>query len=59
MIHDYNYAQVLTLDLLAKGYRYHEVPIRYAFRSTGASFVTLGRYLRKVIPAVHRELNSP
>ncbi|GIH81432.1 lysylphosphatidylglycerol synthase domain-containing protein [Planobispora longispora] len=59
VIHDYNYAQVLTLDLLAKGYRYHEVPIRYAFRSTGASFVTLGRYLRKVIPAVHRELNSP
>ncbi|MBG0832244.1 flippase-like domain-containing protein [Planomonospora sp. ID67723] len=59
VIHDYNYAQILTLDLLAKGYRYHEVPIRYAFRATGESFVKLGRYLRKVIPAVHRELNSP
>ncbi|GGS58163.1 hypothetical protein GCM10010156_15970 [Planobispora rosea] len=59
VIHDYNYAQVLTLDLLAKGYRYQEVPIRYAFRATGESFITLGRYLRKVIPAVHRELNSP
>nr|WP_260407878.1 lysylphosphatidylglycerol synthase domain-containing protein [Planomonospora venezuelensis] len=59
VIHDYNYAQVLTLDLLAKGYRYHEVPIRYAFRASGESFVKLGRYLRKVVPAVHRELNSP
>jgi hypothetical protein len=26
ILHDYNYAQVLTLDLLAKGYRYLEVP---------------------------------
>ena len=56
--HDYNYAQVLTLDLLGKGYRYVEVPITYAFRETGASFVRLGRYLRQVVPAVHRELNS-
>ncbi|MGP3916978.1 lysylphosphatidylglycerol synthase domain-containing protein [Nonomuraea sp. 10N515B] len=59
VIHDYNYAQVLTLDLLAKGYLYQEVPIRYAFRISGESFVKLGRYLRMVIPAVHRELNSP
>ncbi|ACZ90788.1 bifunctional apolipoprotein N-acyltransferase/polyprenol monophosphomannose synthase [Streptosporangium roseum] len=59
VIHDYNYAQVITLDLLAKGYRYHEVPIRYAFRASGESFVKLGPYLRKVVPAVHRELNSP
>ncbi len=58
VIHDYNYAQVLTLDLLAKGYRYGEVPIRYAFRESGASFVRLGRYLRKVVPAVYRELNA-
>ncbi|MFF5212359.1 hypothetical protein [Streptosporangium sp. NPDC000396] len=27
--------------------------------TTRESFVKLGRYLRKVIPAVHRELNSP
>ncbi|GAA3604210.1 hypothetical protein GCM10022199_04970 [Marihabitans asiaticum] len=58
VIHDYNYAQVLTLDLLAKGFRYTEVPIGYAFRTTGTSFISLGRYLRAVIPAVHRELND-
>ena len=58
VIHDYNYAQVLTLDLLAKGYRYAEVPISYRFRTTGESFVKLGRYLRHVVPAVHRELNT-
>ncbi len=59
VVHDYNYAQVLTLDLLAKGFRYAEVPIRYTFRTTGTSFIRLGRYLRKVVPAVHRELNTP
>ncbi|MGH3786345.1 MAG: lysylphosphatidylglycerol synthase domain-containing protein [Pseudonocardiaceae bacterium] len=58
IVHDYNYAQVLTLDLLAKGYRYAEVPISYSFRDSGTSFVRLGRYLRKVVPAVHRELNA-
>ncbi|MGI8797858.1 MAG: lysylphosphatidylglycerol synthase domain-containing protein [Pseudonocardia sp.] len=58
IVHDYNYAQVLTLDLLGKGYRYAEVPIRYRFRSTGTSFVRLGRYLRRVLPAVYRELNA-
>jgi glycosyltransferase involved in cell wall biosynthesis len=57
IVHDYNYAQVLTLDLLGKGFRYAEVPISYGFRTSGTSFVTLGRYLRKVLPAVHRELN--
>ena len=57
IIHDYNYAQVLTLDLLAKGYRYAEVPISYRFRTTGRSFVRLGRYLRNVVPAVYRQLN--
>ncbi len=58
VVHDYNYAQVLTLDLLAKGLVYAEVPIGYTFRTTGTSFITLGRYLRKVVPAVHRELND-
>ncbi len=58
IIHDYNYAQVLTLDLLAKGYRYAEVPISYRFRTTGQSFVKLGRYLRNVVPAVYRQLNA-
>ncbi len=56
--HDYNYAQVLTLDLLAKGARYREVPITYGFRQSGRSFVRLGRYLRHVGPAVYRELNG-
>jgi uncharacterized membrane protein YbhN (UPF0104 family) len=59
IVHDYNYAQVLTLDLLGKGFVYAEVPIRYRFRTTGTSFVRLGRYLRKVVPAVYRELNTP
>lgn len=59
IVHDYNYAQVLTLDLLAKGYRYAEVPISYAYRDSGTSFVRLGRYLRTVVPAVYRELNAP
>jgi len=57
--HDYNYAQVLTLDLLGKGYAYAEVPITYRFRESGQSFVRLGRYLHRVLPAVHRELQSP
>lgn len=55
--HDYNYAQVLTLELLADGFRYHEVPIDYAFRDAGDSFVRLGRYLRQVVPGVWRVLN--
>ncbi|CAN5561344.1 N/A [soil metagenome] len=59
VIHDFNYAQVLTLDLVAKGFRYAEVPISYRFRSTGESFVKLGPYLRRVVPAVRRELRSP
>lgn len=58
VIHDFNYAQVITLDLLDKGFRYVEIPISYSFRTTGHSFVRLGRYLRKVIPAIHRELNQ-
>ncbi len=58
IVHDYNYAQVLTLDLLGKGFVYAEVPITYAFRTTGSSFVRLGTYLRTVIPAAHRELNT-
>lgn len=58
IIHDFNYAQVLTLDLLAKGYAYAEVPISFRFREHGDSFVRLGPYLRRVVPAVYRELNA-
>jgi uncharacterized membrane protein YbhN (UPF0104 family) len=57
IVHDFNYAQVLTLDLLGKGYAYAEVPISYRFRDHGRSFVRLGPYLRRVVPAVYRELN--
>jgi glycosyltransferase involved in cell wall biosynthesis len=55
--HDYNYAQVLTIDLLARGFRYHEVRITYRFRDSGDSFVRPGRYLRRVLPTVWRQLN--
>ena len=59
IIHDYNYAQVLTLDLLAKGFRYAEVPITYSFRTRGSSFVRPLPYLRHVVPAVARQLRAP
>jgi glycosyltransferase involved in cell wall biosynthesis len=59
IVHDYNYAQVLTLDLLRKGFRYREVPISYSFREQGRSFVRLDRYLRAVVPGVLRELRAP
>ena len=49
IVHDYNYAQVLTLDLLAKRHRYLEVPIGYRFRTTVRSFVRPLRYLRQVV----------
>ncbi|MBN39762.1 MAG: hypothetical protein CL457_03775 [Acidimicrobiaceae bacterium] len=58
IIHDFNYAQVITLDLLAKGYIYLEVPISYHFRTTGESFIKLFPYLKKVVPAVYREINT-
>lgn len=56
--HDYNYAQVLTIDLLTKGYGYAEVPIRYGFRTSGQSFVRLGPYLMAVVPTIWRQLNA-
>jgi len=58
IIHDYNYAQVLTLDLLRKGMRMEEVPIRYRVREHGESFVRWS-YPAKVLPAIWRELRSP
>ena len=54
IIHDYNYAQVLTLDLLGKGFSYAEVPISYRWRSEGRSYVKVGRYLVHVLPAMAR-----
>ena len=58
IVHDYNYAQVLTLDLLRKGFVFEEVPIRYSLREHGESFISW-RYPAKVLPAIWRELRSP
>lgn len=58
IIHDYNYAQVLTLDLLQKGYRMEEVPIRYRVREHGESFIRWS-YPARVLPAIWREMRSP
>jgi glycosyltransferase involved in cell wall biosynthesis len=58
IVHDYNYAQVLTLDLLRKGFRFEEVPIRYSVREHGESFIRWS-YPAKVLPAIWRELRSP
>jgi glycosyltransferase involved in cell wall biosynthesis len=54
IVHDYNYAQVLTLDLVDKGFRYAERPISYAPRAYGRSFVRLVPYLAHVLPAMWR-----
>jgi glycosyltransferase involved in cell wall biosynthesis len=53
--HDYNYAQVLTCDLAARGFGYHEVPISYSFRRHGRSFVRPVTYLARVLPALARQ----
>ena len=58
IIHDYNYAQVLTLDLLRKGFRMEEIPIRYRVREHGESFIRW-TYPAKVLPAIWRELRAP
>ena len=58
IIHDYNYAQVLTLDLLRKGFVLEEVPVRYRLREHGASFISW-RYPARVLPAIWRELRAP
>ena len=57
IIHDYNYAQVLTLDLLKKGMRLKEVPISYRFRTRGKSFIGI-KYLWRVPTAMLREMLS-
>lgn len=58
IIHDYNYAQVLTLDLLRKGMKMEEVPVSYQPRKHGESFVNW-TYPVRVLPAIWRELRSP
>lgn len=54
IIHDYNYAQVMTMNIVYQGYRMSEVDIPYKVRETGESFITY-KYIRKVLVAVWRE----
>lgn len=56
IIHDYNYAQVMTLNLVRKGFRMKEIPIRYQVRSTGTSFIRFMPYMTKVLPAIYKEM---
>ncbi|RDU36262.1 glycosyltransferase family 2 protein [Neobacillus piezotolerans] len=57
--HDYNYAQVITLNLLRKGFRMKEIPIRYQVRETGESFIKFKAYMTSVLPAIIREMRKP
>ena len=57
IIHDYNYAQVLTLDLLKKGMRMREVPVSYQQRTRGESFIG-PKYLWRVPTGMLREMLS-
>ncbi|MBS8265135.1 glycosyltransferase family 2 protein [Mesobacillus boroniphilus] len=59
IIHDYNYAQVLTLNLVRKGFSVLEVPIQYRVRTTGTSFISFKKYMTNVVPAVYREMSRP
>jgi glycosyltransferase involved in cell wall biosynthesis len=59
IIHDYNYAQVLTLGLLKKGMRMAEVPIDYRAREMGTSFIRGPEYCGRVLFAIVRQLLRP
>jgi glycosyltransferase involved in cell wall biosynthesis len=59
IIHDYNYAQVITLNLIRKGFRVQEVPIRYHVRTKGQSFIKFKAYMSSVLPAIYKEMRRP
>ncbi|MBM7648891.1 glycosyltransferase involved in cell wall biosynthesis [Bacillus ectoiniformans] len=59
IIHDYNYAQVVTLNIVRKGFRMMEVPIDYQVRTTGQSFIKFKSYMMNVIPAIYKEMKRP
>ncbi|MBO9130567.1 glycosyltransferase family 2 protein [Bacillus sp. 165] len=59
IIHDYNYAQVLTLNLVRKGFRVKEIPITYKVRTTGKSFIKFRKYMTSVLPAIMKEMGRP
>ena len=56
IIHDYNYAQVITLNLVRKGFRVKEVPITYQVRTEGQSFIKFRKYMSSVLPAIFKEM---
>jgi hypothetical protein len=56
IIHDYNYAQVLTLSLLRRRMRLAEVPVSYRLRRHGVSFIRHWEYLARVLPAMVKEM---
>ncbi len=55
IVHDYNYAQVLTLDLLRKGMAISEVPVSWKKRRRGNSFINW-QYLWRVPIGMAREM---
>ncbi|OZM57910.1 glycosyl transferase family 2 [Lottiidibacillus patelloidae] len=57
IIHDYNYAQVITLNLVRKGFRVKEIPITYQVRTKGESFIKFRAYMTSVIPAIVKEMS--
>ncbi|BBI31340.1 glycosyltransferase family 2 protein [Cohnella abietis] len=59
IIHDYNYAQVITLNLLRQGFRLQEVPIHYQVRTKGQSFIRFHKYVISVLPAIYKEMRRP
>ena len=59
IIHDYNYAQVLTLNLVRQGYRLEEIPITYQVRTKGQSFIKFRQYVTSVLPAIYKEMRRP
>lgn len=59
IVHDYNYAQVITLNLVRQGFRMLEVPIVYQVRSKGESFIKFRAYVCRVLPAIWKELSTP
>ncbi|MDP5275344.1 glycosyltransferase family 2 protein [Chengkuizengella axinellae] len=59
IIHDYNYAQVLTLNIVRKGFRMKEIPIHYQVRTQGQSFITFKAYIPKVCKAIVKEMLRP
>lgn len=59
IVHDYNYAQVITLNLVRKGFRVKEIPIHYQVRTKGQSFIKFRAYMMKVLPAIMKEMSKP